>query len=546
MYTRSLRRLFASVAVFWPLASVALAAAPDGIGPLPNPSVIHRVQTADDRLEMVIHTSRILTTDRKIVQIEPGNRDILDMTTLSPNQIQITGKAMGMTQVNIWDEDKKLYTISVLVVGDTRELALKLRTAFPGCPLKVTPVASAVMISGTVDKNEYIDQIIRIAEEYYPKVINGMTVSGGQQVLLHVKVMEVSRTKLRELGFDWAKITGTNIVTSGPNTMLTDYNPGAITTPPNLFRTASPSTFAFNVGGPGAAFFGVLNAMRDDNLAKILSEPTLVAISGQEASFNSGGQIPVPTPQSLGTLSITWQKYGTQIKFLPIVRGNGRIWLQVQPLISSLDAATGTLIAGTRVPGIKSRDASTAVEMMAGQTLAIAGLVQTEIESETNGIPWVSDVPYLGAAFRHVKEQRNEVELLILVTPELAEPLDSCEVPPCGPGMATTSPSDWELYLKAHLEVPKCAPCPAYGNGCGSPGGPGGSAGNESCAPPSDGIIGSPEQVPTPRPSIDDSRSKPNSRYSPTKPDSTASPASSKSPEGPPGFIGPAGYDVVK
>ena len=123
------------------------------------------------------------------------------MTPLSPNQIQISAKATGVTQVNLWDENKKLYTIDVLVVGDARELAMVLRSTFPNGALKVMPVANSVMISGFVDKNEHIDRIIRIAEEYYPKVINNMTVGGVQQVLLHVKVMEVSRTKLRELGF---------------------------------------------------------------------------------------------------------------------------------------------------------------------------------------------------------------------------------------------------------------------------------------------------------------------------------------------------------
>jgi pilus assembly protein CpaC len=538
MYTRLTWRLVALLAVSWLLPSGVRAQDNDAAVPLEKPSIIYKLKATDDRLEMVIRTSRILTAESKILQIEPGNKDILDVTTLSPTQVQITGKAMGVTQLNLWDENKTLYTINVLVVGDTRELAMVLRAAFPDCPLKVTPVKEAVMITGSVDKNEYIDRIIRIAEEYYPKVINGMTVSGVQQVLLHVKLMEVSRTKLRELGFDWAKITGTSTVVSGPTGMLADYSTSAMT-PPNLFRTGTPSTFAFNVG---SAFIGVLDALQENNMAKILSEPTLVAISGQEASFNSGGQIPVPTPQSLGTLSISWQPYGTQVKFIPIVLGNGKIRLQVQPVVSSLDDATGTTIQGTRVPGIKLRNASTAVEMTAGQTLAIAGLVQTKIDAQERGLPWISEVPYLGAAFRKVKEQSNTVELLILVTPELVEPLDACEVPPCGPGMQTTSPSDWELYFKGHLEVPRCPPDPCAG-GCPSAGG---AAGDAPCDPPSDGMIGSQERVPTPQPAKTDSPSKPHSRHSPTKSNPTASAGSSATPNGPPGFIGPVGYDVVK
>jgi pilus assembly protein CpaC len=537
MYTRLTWRLVTLLAFSWLLPSGVRAEDTAGAIPLEKPSIIHKLKATDDRLELVIHTSRILSSESKILQIEPGNKEILEVTTLSPNQVQITGKAMGVTQLTLWDENKTLYTINVLVVGDTRELAMVLRAAFPDCPLKVVPVKEAVMISGSVDKNEYIDRIIRIAEEYYPKVINGMSVSGVQQVLLHVKVMEVSRTKLRELGFDWAKITGSSTVVSGPTGMLSDYSGSAIA-PPNLFRTGTPSTFAFNVG---ESFIGVLDALQENNMAKIMAEPTLVAISGQQASFNSGGQIPVPTPQSLGTLSITWQKWGTQITFLPIVLGNGRIRLQIQPLVSSLDDATGTTIQGTRVPGIKSRDASTAVEMTAGQTLAIAGLVQTQIDSQERGLPWISEVPYLGTAFRKVKEKRNEVELLILVTPELVEPLDACEVPPCGPGMQTTSPSDWELYFKGHLEVPKCPPDP-----CAGCAGAGGSGGDAPCGPPQDGMIGSQEQVPTPQPSKNDPQTKPHSRYSPTKPNSAGSANPSGASNGPPGFIGPVGYDVVK
>jgi pilus assembly protein CpaC len=537
MYTRFFSRLFATLVVFEIFASAVLAQQAAPPVPLTRTSIVYKVKNTDDRLEMIVHSTRILTTEQKIIQIEPGNRELIDMATLSPTQVQITAKATGVTELRLWDESKTEYAISIRVVADTRELAMVLRNAFPDCSLKVTPVGTAVLISGYVDKNEYIDRIITIAGEYYPKVINGMTVSGVQQVLLHTKVMEVSRTKLRNLGFDWAKITGSNYVTSGPSGLLSDANPGALTNPPSLFRTATPGTFAFNVGGGNMAFFGVLNALREDNLMKIMSEPTLVAISGQQASFNSGGKIPVPTPQSLGTLSIEWQNYGTQIKFLAIVLGNGRIRLQVQPLISELDSSTSTTIAGTTVPGIKSRDVDTWVEITAGQTLALAGLVQSRTEAFNSGIPWIGDLPYLGAAFRQVREEKNEVELLILVTPELIDPMANDEVPPCGPGMETTSPSDVDLYMKGHLEVPRCP----QGNGCEKNSG---SAGDGSCGSSRDGSNG--EQVPTPPSSEGGARRGPQTRYSPTRSNDAASPAPPTSRNGPPGFIGPVGYDVVK
>jgi pilus assembly protein CpaC len=170
-------------------------------------------------------------------------------------------------------------------------------------------------------------------------------------------------------------------------------------------------------------------------------------------------------------------------------------------------------------------------------------LVQSRIEASNAGLPWASDLPYLGAAFRRVHEQRNEIELLILVTPELVEALDADEVPPCGPGMQTTSPNDIELYMKGHLEVPRCPAGAACGNGCRNGAGP---SGDNSCGPPPDGIIGPGEQVPAPKPSNADAPHKPHSRYSPAKPNSAASSMPSGSSDSPPGFIGPVGYDVVK
>jgi len=532
------------LAVLWLLPSPV--SAEDAPAPLVKPSIVYKVQGPDERLEMVVHTSRILTMEQKISQTAVGNPDLLDFAALSPNQVQISAKATGVTQVNLWDENKKLYTIDVLVMGDARELAMILRSTFPNAALKVTPVASAVMISGFVDKNEHIDRIIQIAEQYYPKVLNNMTVGGCQQVMLHVKIMEVSRTKLRRLGFDWAKITGSNMVMSGASGMLMPPSSPALmsgvgNTPPAAATTSNnplSGTFAFNIANGSSAFFGVLDAMRADNMAKILAEPTLTTISGRPASFRAGGSFYiVPNGQNGGPpLTVN---YGTQLNFVPIVLGNGRIRLEVRSTISEPDPS----LPSNYQPAVKDRNTDTGAELAAGQTMAIAGLVQSRTEASNSGLPWISEVPYLGLPFRAVHEQTNEVELLILVTPELVEALDASEVPPCGPGMQTTSPSDWELFMKGHLEVPKCAgPCgqgPANGDACRTRGD------NPSGSPP-DGMIGPNEQVPTPRPAEPSEPPKPQSRYSPTKPDSAASATPPASRDGPPGFIGPVGYDVVK
>ncbi len=220
---------------------------------------------------------------------------------------------------------------------------------------------------------------------------------------------------------------------------------------------------------------------------------------------------------------------------MPIVLGNGRIRLEVRSTISEPDPSQPAQYQ----PALTDRNADTGAELGAGQTLAIAGLVQSRIEASNAGLPWIRDVPYLGAAFRSVHEQTNEVELLILVTPELVEAIDACDVPPCGPGMQTESPSDWELYMKGHLEVPKCPP-PGEQGSCGKCDGSA-NAGN-SDAPPPDGMIGPNERIPTPPAAQAPSQNRP----SPPKPNPPPPVGSSASNNGPPGFIGPVGYDVVK
>lgn len=557
MLTPSLPRLLVPLALVMLLPLAALAQqAPE---PSTKPSVMFKVQSSSERIEMTVHTSRILTMDQKIPQAQVNNPDILELTPLSPNQIQVSAKAVGVTQINLWGEDKKLFTVDVVVYGDARELQMILQATFPTAALKVVPVASSVMISGFVDQQEHVDRIIRIAEEYYPKVINNMTVGGVQQVLLHVKVMEVSRTKLRRLGFDWGKITGSNTIVSGPAGLMSDVNPQSQAT--GVFRTGAPATFAFSVANGNSAFYGVLDALQQNNLLSLLSDPTLVTVSGRPAMFNSGGEIPIPVPQSLGTISIEWKLYGTQIDFVPIVLGNGKIRLEVRPRISELDDSRSQVINGTVVPGIRSREVNTGVELTAGQTIAIAGLIQKKRDATHTGLPWISDVPYLGPAFGKTQDTTNEVELLILVTPELVEAMDANEVPPCGPGMQTTSPSDVELYLKGHLEVPNC--CPTGGNGDCRPKGDG------PDVPPPDGMILSPdEKVPAPQPTDAAGRSMrpmrnadrlaarqmadgstssgPQGRYNSSKPTPPTAAAPSGSQNGPPGFIGPVGYDVVK
>ncbi len=448
-------------------AAQALSAKPDA---RKTASIIHKVHDSD-RLEMTVNTSRILTLDEKIPQIDVNNPDVVSATPLSPNQVLISAKKPGVTQVSLWDEKQQVHTVDVVVFGDARELTMLLAAEFPNAALKVRPVSTGVLISGHVDQPDQVSRIIQVAEEYYPKVINNITVGGVQQVLLHIKVMEVSRTKLRTLGFDFADFfSDGSLIASGISELAGAAVAG--------MRNTGNSTFQFRVIGGGDTFYGFLEALRQDDLVKILSEPTLVTVSGRPAYFEVGGEIGYEVSQGLGAVTIEWKDYGTKVDFVPIVLGNGRLRLEVRPRVSEVD---NTHSFTSRAPAIKFREVDTGVEMMAGQTLAIAGLVQSRVEAQNRGLPVVSEVPYLGALFRRTKEQRNEIETLVLVTPQLVEAMEPDEVPECGPGMRTTSPSDCELYLKGFLEVPN--PCPLC-NGASCP----------------HQAVGSPEDVGSPAP----------------------------------------------
>jgi pilus assembly protein CpaC len=521
--------------------------------------IVHRVGETD-RLEMTINTGRILTLEQKIAQAQVHDPEILVLTPLSPNQVQIWAKKTGITRVTLWDDRQQSHSISVSVNGDSQELAAILRAEFPNATIRVRSIKGSVILSGRVDEAEEAMRIMRVAEAYYigdggapaggaagagpaggaaaggsggnsgpaggtdpsgGRVINNLTISGVQTVLLHVKVLEVSRTKLRSAGFDFAQIANSGgAIASGAAGMLTPETgiPG-VGTATGMALNNSP-TMAFRVVGAGGSFFGFLNFLRQNQLAKVLSEPTLTTASGRPAYFVVGGELPYAVSQGLGAVSYEWKRYGTKIDFVPIVLGNGRLRLEVRPSISEIDDTRNTTAGAP--PALTLREVDAGVEMRAGETLSIAGLVQTRVESSNQGVPIISDIPYLGALFRMVKDQKNEIETLVLVTPELVEPMAPHEVPPFGPGQLTTSPSDWQLYVNGELEVP-----------------------NPACQP--NGSPADPRAVPMAAPTAPVPPGGPSNLYNPPGPNPPVTkysdPADSR---GLPRFPGPIGYDELK
>jgi pilus assembly protein CpaC len=450
-------------------------------------SVISKISELSEKLELTTNSSRILTMDKKIPRVQVNNPELVAVTPLSDKDVQISAKKAGVTQVNLWDEDGKIHTVDVMIYGDARELSNALQTQFPHSNIKVYRYSESLVLTGFIDRPDHVDPIMRLAEDYAPKVINNINVGGVQQILLKVKVMEINRTKLRRLDVDFAYV-GENggFLLNSVNGILSFDGIGDI-------RTSNADTFAFGIVHNGDRFLGFLDALQENRVAKVLAEPNLIAVSGRPAQFNVGGEFPVLIPQSLGTTSIEYKPFGTQIDFLPIVLGNGNIRLEVRPRVSDLDFSVPVELNGDILPALKVRQVDTAVEMKAGQTFAIAGLVQEKTISSKSGLPYLSDLPVIGVPFRGTENNVEEIELLIMVTPEFVDPIDACEAPCEGPGYFTTNPTNRQLYCGGHVEVPAhcnpisgmtaCGqdPCANCAGGAGCNGGCNG--GCNSCGP---------------------------------------------------------------
>jgi pilus assembly protein CpaC len=308
-------------------------------------------------------------------------------------------------------------------------------------------------------------------------IVNRVRVPGPRQVLLHVKIAELNRTAIRQLGISWldtrnqallgSTIGGAaNIAAYGgaPNVISQSFSSTAGvrggTTP--LTSTFGSGATAVNAGQlfgifHAAQFSLFLNALRVNQLAKILAEPTLMALDGQPARFLAGGLFPYPVPQSSsipgGTAVVTVQfaNFGAILSFLPQILSEDVIRLDVEPVFSQLNFASGTSINGGTVPAIDQRSARTVVQLREGQTLAIAGLLQTVTNATSERIPLLGDLPIVGPWFSFNHIDTVETELVVLVTPELVAPMEQCEVPPA-PGDRVTQPNDYEFYFLGRIE----------------------------------------------------------------------------------------------
>jgi pilus assembly protein CpaC len=387
---------------------------------------------SDKELDVAVGKSLIVYSPKRIKEIIIGNPAVTDVKLISSQQVLLLGKSAGRTNLAFRDSKKNVIALLDVVVGyDIVGIRHKLYDILPQeKDVEVRSANDSVMLSGQVSSALAMGSVLAIARSFAPedKVLNMLEVGGGQQVMLEARLSEVNRSSLKELGAQ------TNINLSGGHKDLQTLN---------LFTGAALSsafgTFSLAETGVFSLLDLKLDALENQGLANTLAEPNIVALSGHEASFLAGGEFPVPVAQTSvastgiapeditvqGGITVEFKEFGVGLKFTPTVLSSRKINLKLQTEVSVIDTATAASIGFGSIPGVRTRRASTTIEMADGQSFAIAGLLQNDINNAVDKFPGLGDLPILGALFRSTDFKREETELVILVTPRLVKPIPS-------------------------------------------------------------------------------------------------------------------------
>ena len=425
--------------------------------PVPSAAVL-AIRKPRTELKIVQRFSRVLELKKKITRVDGFDPAVINVTALSAHRIRVQALTSNITTMVVTDETGETFRVDVFVTGDVRYLQAYLRRLFPRDSVEAVPVRDSILLRGWVMQPEHITRMIEIAEQFYPKVLNQMDVGGPQQVMLKVKVMEVQRTRVRKLGFNFLYSNKNGVVSSTPGSLtplsMLSVPLGGIPSAAVSAAKLADTTIAGGIVDNSNSFQGFLEALKEEKLLKILAEPTLTANNGRPANMLSGGEFPILVPQSLGTTTIEWRDFGVRLEAVPIILGHGRVRLELQPEVSERDFTNSVTIQGLTVPGLTSRRVNTQVTMKFGQTFVLAGLISHRDTADTAKVPFLGELPWIGAAFRRVRHEEGETELVIMVTPELAGPLRRDQIPHGGPGQFTTVPTDRELFRDGFIEVP--------------------------------------------------------------------------------------------
>lgn len=401
---------------------------------------------------VTVKKSQVIETSAAYATALVGEAEIADIVPLSDRALYVVGKKVGTTRLTIMGANQSVLQVSEIeVTPDVGELRKKLKENLPDSNIKVSTVNGGILLSGALHDAPAIEKAVAIASRYAPdNITNALTVASPQQVMLEVRFVEASRTASRELGVS-GRGRNTNVAFDTNKQM---FNPGtAAIQSAALLSGAEPfGTLVARVLEGGTNVDVMLRALETKSLARRLAEPNLVTTSGDTASFLAGGEFPFPISSSDNRISIEFKQFGVALAFTPTVLSGGLINLKIAPEVSDIDPSNSVEVNNVRIPGLVVRRTNTTVELKDGQSLAIAGLLQNTHTKNQAQVPWLGQVPVLGALFKSADYQKDETDLVIIVTPRL--------VKPARPGEKLRTPvdtplvgNDVDFFLKGRAEV---------------------------------------------------------------------------------------------
>ncbi|WP_238365991.1 type II and III secretion system protein family protein [Mesobacterium pallidum] len=405
-------------------------------------------------LSVPMNRAVVVESDTPFAELSIANPSIADISSLSSRTIYVLGKSPGLTTLTILDDTGNLITnVTVRVAADVTEFKERLQQILPGEKIEVRTANDGIVLSGVVSSSQRLQRALDLAERYAPeRVSNLMVVGGTQQVMLKVRFAEMRRTVSKSLGTSLALggsvLNGDLGVQAGTGTAASS-NAGVLGGGLAGDATSQGAlALGFNAGAVQVAV--MLEALESKGMVRTLAEPNLTALSGQEAKFLAGGEYPVPVSQDGGAVTVVYKPFGIEMNFIPRVVDGDVINLELQASVSALDSANGFDNGTFRIDAFTRRETSTTVEMRDGESFAIAGLLQDDFRDVNGQVPWLGDIPVLGALFRSAEYQRDQSELVIIITPHLVTPTRGEAL--ALPTDRVKPPTENELFLRGKVE----------------------------------------------------------------------------------------------
>jgi pilus assembly protein CpaC len=413
---------------------------------------------ASGNLSVSMNRAIVVESEVPFAELSIANPAIADFSTLSDRTIYVLGKTPGRTTLSLFDGTGQLITnLDVHVNTDISEFKERLRQILPGEPIEVRTANDGIVLSGTVSSSARLQRALDLAERYAPeRVSNLMSVSGKQQVMLKVRFAEMQRSVSKALstslavdGIGATSGTGAGFVGSRLTTGQIGGGAGDLLVPGNLGGNTAAGTafFGFDIGSVEVGI--LLEALETKGVVRTLAEPNLTALSGQEATFLAGGEFPIPVAQDNDTTTIEFKPFGVELNFVPRVVDDGIINLEIDAAVSSIDSSVALVTGGINVPAFRRRDTSTTVSMRDGESFAIAGLLQDDFRDNNAQVPWLGDIPVLGALFRSADYERAQTELVIIISAHLVSPTRGEAL--ALPTDRVRLPTDGDLFLNGRV-----------------------------------------------------------------------------------------------